>query len=139
MSPKKAKSNSKQSNSIHKKQCQSSNKKLILDQRANIKFCQSLGKSASEAWQMIQLVYGSTSISRSQVYKWYKLFAEGRQSLEDEPRSGRPLTGVTKENIAKATEINKHGKTKSLRELAEELDVSVGTCYNIVKITKVCT
>lgn len=87
---------------------------------------------------MIQLVYGSMSISRSQIYKWYKRFAEGRQSLEDERRSGRHLTGLTKENVAKASEINKHGKTKSLRELAKELDVSVGTCYNIVTITKVC-
>jgi hypothetical protein len=37
------------------------------EQRANVKFCQKLGKSASETFQIIKQAYGEKALGRSAV------------------------------------------------------------------------
>jgi len=44
-------------------------------------------------------------MKKTAVYKWVKRFSEGRESVTDEGRSGRPATSRTEENIAKIHEI----------------------------------
>jgi hypothetical protein len=44
------------------------------EQQENVKFCQKLGKSASEMFHMIKQVY-SEALGRSAVFKWHKGFA----------------------------------------------------------------
>jgi len=39
-------------------------------------------------------------MKKTAVYKWVKRFPEGRESVTDEERSGRPGTSRTEENIA---------------------------------------
>jgi hypothetical protein len=56
-------------------------------QWANIKFCQKLGKSASETFQMIKQADGKEALGRSAVFKWHKRSAKGRESLEDDERT----------------------------------------------------
>lgn len=57
--------------------------------RVVIKFMCKQKRSASEILTDLRGVYGN-SIKRSTVYRWVKLFSEGRDSVEDDPRSGRP-------------------------------------------------
>jgi hypothetical protein len=66
-----------------------------LEQRENVKFCQKLGKSTSEMFQMIMQAYGEEAYGRSAVFKWHKLFVQGRDSLEDDEHTGRPRTART--------------------------------------------
>ena len=44
-------------------------------------------------------------MKKSAVYKWAKRFSEGRESVTDEERSGRPATSRTEENTAKVLQI----------------------------------
>jgi hypothetical protein len=53
-------------------------------ERANIKFCQKLGKSPSEAFNIMKQVYGEEALSHSAVFKWHQCFVQGRDSLEDD-------------------------------------------------------
>jgi GH24 family phage-related lysozyme (muramidase) len=55
-----------------------------MEQRAVIKFCFKLGKSASETYKLLQKAYGSDSLSRSTTFERFKRFREGRESLEDD-------------------------------------------------------
>ncbi|CAF1689141.1 unnamed protein product, partial [Adineta ricciae] len=47
----------------------------------------------------LNLVYGDQAPSLRTVERWSKLFRDGREEIEDEARSGRPITETTFENI----------------------------------------
>jgi len=78
---------------------------LELEQRTNIKFLVKLGKSGNEIREMLVQVYGDNAMKKTAVNKWLKRFSEGRESVIDEERSGRPATRRTEENIAKVRQI----------------------------------
>ncbi|GFO11284.1 histone-lysine N-methyltransferase SETMAR [Plakobranchus ocellatus] len=44
-------------------------------------------------------------MSRSRVYQWCTWFGEGRTSLGDEPKSGRPKTTTNEENTTRVDEL----------------------------------
>jgi len=50
---------------------------------------------------MLVQVYVDNAMKKTAVYKWLKRFSEGRESVTDDDRSGRPATSATEENIAK--------------------------------------
>jgi len=50
------------------------------------------------------------------VYKWAKRFSEGRKSVNDDERSGRPATSRTEENIAKVLQILRENRRLSEAE-----------------------
>ena len=71
-----------------------------LEQRIAIKFCVKLGKSAVETFPMIKTAFGDDCLSERQVYRWHKVFLEGREEVGDEARAGRPSTSTTDENVS---------------------------------------
>jgi len=54
---------------------------------------------------MLVQVYGDIAMKKTAVYKWVKRFSEGRESVTNEERSGRPATSRTEENIEKVRQI----------------------------------
>jgi hypothetical protein len=46
----------------------------LLEQHINIKFCEKLGKSASETLQMLTEAYGADAMKKSNVFEWHKRF-----------------------------------------------------------------
>ena len=69
------------------------------EKRCAIKFCVQLGETGIETFNKQKQAYGEHDLSRSQVFKWFKAFLEGRKSIKDEPRSGRPSTSKTDNNV----------------------------------------
>ncbi|GFX75191.1 uncharacterized protein TNCV_3171181 [Trichonephila clavipes] len=57
------------------------------------------GHNATETFAKFQQAYGDSVLTRAQVFQWFKAFSEGRESIEDEPRSGRPSVSKTAENV----------------------------------------
>ena len=64
-----------------------------------IKFCVQLEHSSAEAIRMIQMAFGYDAISAVQIKVWHKHFKDGRECVESDPRSGRPATSRTPENV----------------------------------------
>ena len=56
--------------------------------------------------QRLDGVYGEASPSYSAVNEWAKQFRLGRESVEDEPRDGRPLEVVAEENMGDRLRID---------------------------------
>ena len=54
---------------------------------------------------MLVQVYEDNAMKKTALNKWVKLFSEGRESVIDEERSGRPATSRTEENIANVRQI----------------------------------
>jgi transposase len=73
---------------------------LKFEQRAVIKFFTKRGKNARQIEEELRLVYGDTTPAYSTIAKWVAELKRGRESLNDDPRSGRPATAVTDENVA---------------------------------------
>jgi len=69
------------------------------DQRINIKFCVQIGKGASETLAMLTVAYGEYSLKKSSVFEWHRLFKEGREDVQDDPRSGQPKMQWTDANV----------------------------------------
>ena len=78
---------------------------MMIEQRINIKFCVKLGKTTTETLKMLSDVYGDSSMSRTRVFEWHKQFVEGREDVEDDPKSGRPCTSTTDTNIKKVPQL----------------------------------
>jgi hypothetical protein len=58
------------------------------EQSCAIKFCVELNENATETYAKLKRAYGKHALSRAQVFSWHKEYLDGRESVEDEPRSG---------------------------------------------------
>ncbi|UYV72424.1 hypothetical protein LAZ67_9003079 [Cordylochernes scorpioides] len=70
-----------------------------MDQRTCIKLCVKNEIKCADAFRMLTVAYGEATLDRSNVYRWYKMFSEGREDVNDEERAGRPSTSTTDEKI----------------------------------------
>ena len=70
-----------------------------MDQRICIKFCVKNKIKCADGFRMLTVAYGEASLDRNNVYRWYKMFAEGREDVNDVESAGRPSTSTTDENI----------------------------------------
>jgi hypothetical protein len=64
---------------------------LELEQRTNIKFPVKIEKSGIEIRDILAQMYGDNAMKKTAFCKWVKRFSEGRESITDEERSGRPV------------------------------------------------
>lgn len=71
---------------------------LNLQQRVCIKFCV---KNGGTTLKMLEKSFGNDTLKKTVVYQWYERFRSGRESVNDDERSGRPSTSKTDENIDK--------------------------------------
>lgn len=65
-----------------------------LKQRAVIEFLTAEGVNPTDIHRRLQAVYGDGTIDRSTVNRWaikFRASEVGKVSIEDEPRTGRPL------------------------------------------------
>jgi len=72
---------------------------------------------------MLVQVYGDNAMKKTAVYKWVKLFSEGRESVTEEERSGRPATSRTEENIANVRQIVRENHRLTVRSIAEQANI----------------
>jgi len=79
--------------------------KRNLEQCCAIKFCVKLNENITEMYEKLKGAYGEHALSRTRVFRWYKAFLDGRESVEDEPRSGRPCTSKTDDNVTKVRDL----------------------------------
>ena len=102
------------------------------EQRVCIKFCANLGKSATETLEMIQQGFGDQSLSRAQVFQWHARFKTGRTSVDDDERTGRPTSCTTPETVARIEEFIRQDRRRTIRDIAEEVEVGYGTCQRVL-------
>ena len=102
-----------------------------MDQRICIQFCVKDGIKCSKTLEMLNVAYGECTVSQKSVYKWYKLFTEGREEVNDDARPGRSSTLTNNENTKAVKKIVMENRRITIREVPEDAGISVGSSYAI--------
>jgi len=102
------------------------------EQRCTIKFCVKLGETGIETFNKLKQAYGEHTLSRSQVFKWFKEFSEGRESIKDEPRSGRSSTAKIDNNVQILGALVRSDRPRTVRMIASELNLNHTTVHQIL-------
>jgi len=102
------------------------------EQRCAIKFCVKLEETGIETFNKLKQAYGEHDLSRSQVFKWYKAFSEGRESIKDEPCSGRPSTSKTDNHVEIVLALVRSDRRLTVRVIASELNMNHTTVLQIL-------
>ncbi|GBP73252.1 Histone-lysine N-methyltransferase SETMAR [Eumeta japonica] len=95
-----------------------------IEHRAVIKYFVKKGKTPKEIFEDKVSVLQESAPSYTMVKKWARLFQQGRESCEDDPRPGRPVTVVTEENVRKIEKLILADRRIKLWQIAEELQIS---------------
>ncbi|UYV70543.1 RGS7 [Cordylochernes scorpioides] len=85
----------------------------------------------ADAFRMLTVAYGEATLDRSNVYRWYKMFSEVREDVNDKERAGRPSTSTTDEKINEVEKMILANRRITVREVAEDLNISIGSCHSI--------
>ena len=92
------------------------------EQRVAIQFCFKAGLSATETLVLVQKTYGNETLNRSNVFRWYPQFRDGKELVDDE-RGGRPKSTRTGVNIADVADLVKNDRRIASRIIAEFLNI----------------
>ena len=104
-----------------------------LEQRGVIRFLLAESVKSCEILSRMQRQYGPSCMSRANFYKWVQAFKDGRESITDDLRSGRPVDISTPEAVQAVEDLIKSDRRVTLDEIATKLDISHGTVYAIVR------
>lgn len=95
-----------------------------LEHRAVIKFLVKKGNTPKEIFEEMSSVLQDSAPSYTMVKKWARLFQQGRETCEDDPRPGRPVTVLTEENVQKVEKLVLADRRIKLCQIVEELQIS---------------
>ena len=70
-------------------------------------------------------------MTKTAVYRWVKRFSEGRESVTDEERPGRPATSRNIENIAKICQIVHENCQLTVRGVAQQVNIDTESQKNL--------
>ena len=72
-----------------------------MEQRSVVKFLTKEGKKPKEILERMVVVYGECASSYYKVKFWIKQFKQGRESIKDDPHTGRPVEATSEEMCQK--------------------------------------
>jgi hypothetical protein len=92
-----------------------------------------IGKSSSETLAILTVACGEYTMRKSSVFEWHRRFKEGREDVQDDPRSGQPKTQRTDANVDRVRTLVRSYRRLGVRVIAEELNMNRETVRQIVK------
>lgn len=112
------------------------------EKRVVIKYLHMKGLSTQQIHEDMKEVLADDAPSQATVYRWVAELKRGRQSTEDEHRSGRPVEACTDENIESVQDMILRDRRLTINHVAECLKLSNGTIHHIISeilgYNKVC-
>ena len=81
---------------------------------------------------MIQQAFRDQSLSRAQVFQWHTRFKTGCTSVDNAEHKGRPRSCTTPETVARIQELIRQDRRRTIRNIAEEVEVSYGKCQRVL-------
>ena len=72
-------------------------------------------------------------MKKSNVFEWHRRFKEGREDVQDDPRSGKPKTQRRDANVDRVRNLVRSDRRLGVRVITEELNMNRETVRQIVK------
>jgi hypothetical protein len=89
-----------------------------MEQRVNTIFCFNLCETPTETYEMLPIIYGDETISRSSVFEWFevfKRFKDRNKDFQNYPRRGRRSASRNADIIANVREMVTRDRRWALR------------------------
>jgi hypothetical protein len=96
-------------------------------------FASKLILSATDTLVLEQRIYGNEALNRSNVFRWYSRFRDGRELVEDDESGGRPKSTRTEVNIAAVVDLVQNNLRVASRLIAESLNIPKTVVLRILK------
>ena len=81
-------------------------------------------------------------MSRARVFEWHRRFTKGEEDVENKPRSGRPSSSKTDENVEAVRQAVRGDRRLSVRMIAEQVGIDRQTVWQIIteelRMRKIC-
>ena len=91
----------------------------ISEQRVYCKIQAQLGFPPTEIHAHLRKVYGNGALKYATVCKWVRHFNDGRESTENDPRVGRPVSVLTEKNVATVKTLMEEDACYTVQEIEE--------------------
>ena len=112
----------------------------LKEQRAYIKIHTLLGATPTDIKANLDTFYGSQAASY--ITRWFLRFKQGRESLEDDPRSGRPLSAFSEDDVTAVKRLLDDDARYTVDEISESLSINLSAVFMILKqrlgLRKIC-
>jgi transposase len=103
------------------------------DQRAYIKIETLGGKTATEIHSsLMEVCCGVETVDRRTISRWAQRFREGRLSIENDPKSGRPRTSTDDQSVERVLQILEEDRRMRCEETAHSAGISRTSAYRIL-------
>ena len=112
--------------------CELSKKLLDLEQRSVVKFLIKEGKKAKEILERMVVVYGESFPSYYKVKFLSKQFKWGRESIKNDPHTGRLVEATSEEMCQKLESLILADRRMKVSRLAEEKGISARAVWTII-------
>ena len=115
----------------------------ISEQRVYCKIGAQLGFPPTEIHADLQKLYGNGALKYATVCKWVRLFNDGWESIENDPRVGRPVSVLTEKNVATVKTLIEEDARYTVQEIEELSGIHSSIVFMILRerhgLRKICT
>ena len=103
------------------------------EQRAYIKIRTLLGVLPVDIKADLDKVNGDQTVSYATITRWCVRFKQGRESLEDDPHSGCPLSAFTKNDLNAVKKLIDEDARYTIEEISDTVIINSGAVFVILK------
>ena len=115
----------------------------ISEQRAYCKIQAQLRFPPTEIHAELQKVYGNSALKYATVCKWVHGFNDGRESIENDPLVGRPVSVLTEKNVATVKTLIEEDERYTVKKIEELSGIHSSSVLKILckrlGLRKICT
>jgi hypothetical protein len=104
----------------------------VEDQRSYIKIETLRGKRPTEIHSALREVCGEQAVDRSTVSRWATPFHEGRVSINDDPKLGRPKTSTDKRGVKLVVDFLETDRRVTCEEISQATEIPPTSVFRIL-------
>ena len=114
----------------------------VSEQRVYCKIRAQLGFPPTEIHADLQKVYGNGALKYATVFKWVRCFNDARESIENDPRMGRPVSVLMEKNVATVKMLIEEDAHYTMQEIEELSGIHSSSVLKILRerlgLRKIC-